>query len=626
MPGERFGNHRDRRRHDAVLDRDGPTSKQRRADGLEEIFADARDVRRDKLPVIRAGDPEDSVVEVNRHALGHGNRANAACLSEIVANLPDGEAGLSLRSDSRRQTRGRQSIGLKSQLGRPHPVEHHAAEDEKWYGDADLHHRRYAMHANRVASATAGLLLQRVNQIGTAEANGWQQPEEHAHEQAQSRRDRDTGRVQIDLLRNRRAHIPANHGRNTEQHERGERACRKRQQYRFEEQMPHETSPARAERRANGQLALTVGAANQHHAGDVQAHDHEHRSRQAEHDADHASRLRTTGRTQRDVRLDCRRLEFIRCGIPPRQTRYRRRNEPVRPRDVHASVESAVDPHPVNSPVVAKIRIRPQTRVPLQGNEQQGTRRLKEVEVATKVVRRDPDHHMRDAIDRHGFADDVGIGGHPAPPEVIAQYDARLGRWRVVDRGIESRSARERNAKSAEVVGRHVQRRHTMGRRVVGSLLPGLAGIQGPPRDGHAGFGVAQRLIVRIGPLFERPLAGFGAKRTEREHQEFRQPARIDAARRRRDRASEGRERDQRSHADTERDDAYQREPPVLGERPCGMSQVAADRMERIQTARDARQSGALVLFIPIEGFPTEQRSHPREHPLNVANHRSVSP
>ena len=242
--------------------------------------------------------------------------------------------------------------------------------------------------------------------------------------------------------------------------------------------------------------------------------------------------------------------------------------------------------HPVGGPVVSKIRIRPQTRVPLQRNEQQGTRRLKEMEVAAKVVRRDPDHRMRDAIDRHGFPDDVGIGCHPALPEVMAQDDARLGRWRVVDRGIETRSARERHAKRAEVVGRHVQRRHTRGRlRLVRSRLAELAGLPGPPRDGHAGIGVAQRLIVRIGPLFERPHAGFGAERTEREHQELGQPVGVDAARRRRDRAGEGRERDERAHADAERDDADQRERSVLGERPCGMSQVASDRMERIQGA-----------------------------------------
>ena len=120
-----------------------------------------------------------------------------------------------------------------------------------------------------------------------------------------------------------------------------------------------------------------------------------------------------------------------------------------------------MDADPVHGPVVAKIRIRPQTWVSLQRKEQQGTRRLKEVEVAMKVFRRDADHRMRNAVDRDGFPDDVGIGSHPAPPEVVAHDDARLGRWRVVDRGIESLPARERHAECAEVVGRHVQRRHT---------------------------------------------------------------------------------------------------------------------------------------------------------------------
>ena len=42
--------------------------------------------------------------------------------------------------------------------------------------------------------------------------------------------------------------------------------------------MLDETPPAGAERRANGQLTLAAGAADQHHARDVQAHDQEHGS------------------------------------------------------------------------------------------------------------------------------------------------------------------------------------------------------------------------------------------------------------------------------------------------------------------------------------------------------------
>ena len=66
--GERFGNHRDRRSHDAVLERDRPTSKQRRADRLEKIFADARDLRRDELRSVLA-----------RRLERAGSRSQSAC-------------------------------------------------------------------------------------------------------------------------------------------------------------------------------------------------------------------------------------------------------------------------------------------------------------------------------------------------------------------------------------------------------------------------------------------------------------------------------------------------------------------------------------------------------------------
>ena len=42
--------------------------------------------------------------------------------------------------------------------------------------------------------------------------------------------------------------------------------------------------------------------------------------------------------------------------------------------------------------------------------------------------------------------------------------------------------------------------------------------------------------------------------------------------------ASEGHQRDERPHANAERDDADQRERSLLGERPYGVSQVACDR------------------------------------------------
>ena len=63
-----------------------------------------------------------------------------------------------------------------------------------------------------------------------------------------------------------------------------------------------------------------------------------------------------------------------------------------------------------------------------------------------KGFRRDAHNQMSDTIDRHRFPDDRGIAGHPALPEAVADDDMRLGRGRVVDGRIESRSARQRDA------------------------------------------------------------------------------------------------------------------------------------------------------------------------------------
>ena len=212
--------------------------------------------------------------------------------------------------------------------------------------------------------------------------------------------------------------------------------------------------------------------------------------------------------------------------------------------------------------------------------------------MTVEVVRRDPDHDMRDAIDRHGLPDDVGVGRDPAPPEVVAQDDARLGRWRVVDCGVKTGSAGERHAKRAEVAGRDVEcgdaRR---GLRLIRGLRPELAELPGPPRQAHAGIGIPQRLIVRVRPPFERPDAGPGPEGTDREHEELGQALGIDAARRRRDRAIEGHECDERTHADAERHDADQRERPLLDERPDGMRQVAPDRMEGLEEAPCCRET-----------------------------------
>jgi hypothetical protein len=60
-----------------------------------------------------------------------------------------------------------------------------------------------------------------------------------------------------------------------------------------------------------------------------------------------------------------------------------------------------------------------------------------------------------------------------------------------------------------------------------------------------------------------------------RQHQELDQTIRVDHARGRHDHAGKGRKGDEPSHADTERDDADEREAAVLRERPRGVDEVA---------------------------------------------------
>ena len=80
-----------------------------------------------------------------------------------------------------------------------------------------------------------------------------------------------------------------------------------------------------------------------------------------------------------------------------------------------------------------------------------------------------------------------------------------------------------------------------------------------------------------VRPSFQRPHAGFLAQRTLWQDQDLHQPVGVDATRLSRNGAAEGGQRHDRAHADAERDDADQREGPLLGERAHGMHQIAPE-------------------------------------------------
>ena len=71
---------------------------------------------------------------------------------------------------------------------------------------------------------------------------------------------------------------------NVEEHKRSESASESRQDDRFGQKILDQPSPARADRLADRQFPLAHRAANLHHAGDIQAHDQQHRSGQGQRD------------------------------------------------------------------------------------------------------------------------------------------------------------------------------------------------------------------------------------------------------------------------------------------------------------------------------------------------------
>ena len=230
------------------------------------------------------------------------------------------------------------------------------------------------MHADCLPAAAARIVLERRQQIGTAEADRGQETEQHAHQQAEAARERGAGRIEVDLFRHRAAQVPSGDRRDAEQDERADPAGDNRQQDRLKKQMLDQPSSAGAERRPDAQFAAASRPADQHHARDVQADDQEHRAREAKKNADHAPRVRTLGCTLREVRLDGGGLEFVRRRILLRQSGRDSRHQAICARHVNAGVEPAMDANPVGGPAMSKTWIRREPRMPLERQEDERRR------------------------------------------------------------------------------------------------------------------------------------------------------------------------------------------------------------------------------------------------------------
>lgn len=150
------------------------------------------------------------------------------------------------------------------------------------------------------------------------------------------------------------------------------------------------------------------------------------------------------------------------------------------------------------------------------------------------------------------LAEDVRVAAEARLPEAVAHDHACPGRGPIVDRGVEARTARERHAEGAEVVRGDEERRDAWRRLAVGCGRADLARSLAPSRDGQARLALTERLVVRVGPLFEGRFPGLGAKRAVGEDQQLDQPGRVDAPCGRGDGAPECGERDERAGADAE--------------------------------------------------------------------------
>ena len=138
------------------------------------------------------------------------------------------------------------------------------------------------MDSTDLPPAACGVVFQRRNEIGTAQAKCGQESEDNAHNEAEATGDRDSGRVEIEFGRDSRSEPPRDPRRDAEEHGCAQPAADEREPDGFEEQILNQPPAVGTDGLADGQLPLTRRAANQHHAGNVHAHDQQHHAGQAE--------------------------------------------------------------------------------------------------------------------------------------------------------------------------------------------------------------------------------------------------------------------------------------------------------------------------------------------------------
>jgi hypothetical protein len=217
--------------------------------------------------------------------------------------------------------------------------------------------------------------------------------------------------------------------RQPHRHECSDDAARGAQDQAFDDELPHETGAAGADRHARRHLTRASGRAREEHARGVRRGDHEHQERDAEEHRDKLLHRVLHHRWERPHRLGPR-IEDFRFRILGRHTGRDDLQRFTRTSHGDTGVQTPKDVHPVAHLSIAglvagelpvangRLRIR-RSRDPHVDREDGAYRSLE------SVGRHRDDRHWA-AVEVNRLSDDARVCVERTPPEVVAEYRDRL--------------------------------------------------------------------------------------------------------------------------------------------------------------------------------------------------------
>ena len=352
-----------------------------------------------------------------------------------------------------------------------------------------------------------------------------------------------------------------------------------REQHALDDELAAQSPPARAERRANGQLPVARGRANEKEIDDIRADD-EQDERDERHECrdrgGHGARDREGGTRVRLAHehgvhatiLDgvvVRELPRLRAH---RGARLRHRNPS---RETPERDDEALTAVPHRAVVAGPDLIERRVRVDLQDRID-----------AMKTLRRDADDRRSVSGNANGVADDVAVAAIFATPEGVAQDDHRMSERALVLVEAEETPDVRAESQHREVVRRDVVDPEPLGvvpfrRRVEGA---GVVDVRGEPTEDRAIAGVV--VVVRVRELVRH----VDVRVDLAEHHQLAARGYGKGSKQKRAGEAEHGAIDADAEGEGDRDDDG--EPRRLRERAQGEANVTAEIAERCRGARTA--------------------------------------